>query len=685
MALVINTNVASLNSQRQLMNSGASLDRATERLSSGNRINSAKDDAAGLAISNRMTSQVRGLDQAIRNANDGVSLIQTAEGALQETTNILQRMRELSIQSANGIYSDGDRQVLDAEVQQLVEELDRIAQTTSFNGQLLLDGSLGQVDLQVGSEANQTISLEVQAMDAKTLGMGSISVDMLGSASDLGSLDAAGSGVLSENDVMINGQSIVKGAETFDGGADNAEDLIGYINENVIGISAGTIAQATATAAGDGVLDIATDVFTITIAKLDGSSSSIQITDTQSLQELADKVNSESGGLLSATIGDDGFLSVSGNDVASITIADTAGAGGAGITTAAEAKLVLTADNNDPITITRGSTGTLAQLEDLGFRENTDTGTVEGKGIATPATAWGVGDVTINGVQIDNTDTDSLAGKIDAINDVQAETGVVAQSFSSATLDFSAVDISAISATVNTFNLNGVQVNIGAESDDMAGVLKAFNDVSDSTGVTASLLGSRVVLEGNVSSMSFTDNLSAATDTVALGLGGALLVKSEDGASAAAANTSVVSGGIKLTSSNGAPISVELGSNATQNDIGILESNATAEGSFGTAITSISIDSAANAQKAIGVIDNALTTINDTRAALGAVNNRLDFTVSNLSNVSEKTAAARSRITDADFAVETANLSRAQVLQQAATAMLAQANARPQQVLSLLQ
>jgi flagellin len=173
MALVINTNVASLNAQRQLMSSGNALDRATERLSSGARINSAKDDAAGLAISNRMTSQVRGLDQAIRNANDGVSMIQTAEGALSESTNILQRMRELSVQSANGIYTAGDRQTLNAEVQQLVSELDRIAKTTSFNGQNLLDGSLGKVDLQVGSDANQTISFKVQAMDAKTLGMGS--------------------------------------------------------------------------------------------------------------------------------------------------------------------------------------------------------------------------------------------------------------------------------------------------------------------------------------------------------------------------------------------------------------------------------------------------------------------------------------------------------------------------------
>jgi flagellin len=180
MALVINTNISSLGAQRQLNGSGMTLDRATERLSSGLRVNSAKDDAAGLAIATRMTSQVRGLDQAVRNANDGVSLIQTAEGALQESTNILQRMRELAVQSSNGIYTDSDRKTLDAENKQLIAELDRIAKTTSFNGKNLLDGSLGKVDLQVGASAGQTITFDIKQMDSKSLGLGSTTSDLSG-------------------------------------------------------------------------------------------------------------------------------------------------------------------------------------------------------------------------------------------------------------------------------------------------------------------------------------------------------------------------------------------------------------------------------------------------------------------------------------------------------------------------
>jgi flagellin len=158
MSQTINTNIASLNAQRNLNTSQGSLATALERLSSGLRINSAKDDAAGLAISERFTSQIRGLDQARRNANDGISLSQTAEGALQSAGDILQRIRELSVQSANATNSAGDRAALQQEVGQLTSELDRIAQTTSFNGQKLLDGSFGSAVFQVGANANQTIT-----------------------------------------------------------------------------------------------------------------------------------------------------------------------------------------------------------------------------------------------------------------------------------------------------------------------------------------------------------------------------------------------------------------------------------------------------------------------------------------------------------------------------------------------
>lgn len=169
MALYVNTNTSSLNAQRQLTNSGNNLDVAFKRLSSGFRINSAADDAAGLQISNRLTSQVNGLDQAVRNANDGISLAQTAEGALEETTNAFQRIRTLAVQSSNGSNTDEDRLALQKEVFQLASEVNRIAETTTFGGRNLLDGTTdGSFRFQVGADAGQTISFTMTGVAINT-------------------------------------------------------------------------------------------------------------------------------------------------------------------------------------------------------------------------------------------------------------------------------------------------------------------------------------------------------------------------------------------------------------------------------------------------------------------------------------------------------------------------------------
>ncbi len=185
MAIVINTNVASLNAQRNLSQSQSELNTSMKRLSSGLRINSAKDDAAGLAISDRMTSQIRGLNQAARNANDGISMSQTAEGALQESTNLLQRMREIAVQSANDTNTAQDRLSLNSEFEQLQAEIDRIANNTQFNSQNLLDGTFDPANggsaavFHVGANENQTISVSVGQADAVTLGVDSGSIDVL--------------------------------------------------------------------------------------------------------------------------------------------------------------------------------------------------------------------------------------------------------------------------------------------------------------------------------------------------------------------------------------------------------------------------------------------------------------------------------------------------------------------------
>ena len=663
MAMVINSNIMSLNAQRNLTSSQNDQNQAMQRLTSGLRINSAADDAAGLSIASRMTSQISGLNQAVRNANDGQSLIQTAEGALSESTNILQRMRELSIQSANGTYDSGNRKTMDAEVKQLISELDRISETTSFNGQNVLDGSLGAVTLQVGSEANQTIELKIGSLDSKSLGLGSTSVDIIGGENSL----VADTTAIANNDIMINGQSIMAVGETWTGGTDDMDELIDKINANVDGVSASTIASATATDVGDGVLAEG-ETFKVTISKLDGTTAEVEVTDTENMDELVGKLNSEGNGLISASVTDDGKLSITAENVESLAFVDGgSGANGAGGTLAtATASIALTSDNGSDITIERGTTGTLSDLESLGFRESNVAGTIEGEAI--DANAFAAGDLKINGVSVGASETGGLADKIKAINDVSSESGVTATVFSGVEIDTS----TATGAwAAGNFTINGEVITSGADLDAL---VTAINAATDDTGVTATLSGQNLLLEGDVSQIKFGDSSGTADSGAALiaVLGGGVTVA--DGA-----------GGIKLSSDNGNPISIEHKDAAAEGKTGLLDANSAGGGAFGSSLSSLDITTAAGAQKAIGIIDNALDTINSTRGDLGAVANRLDFTVSNLSNVSENVAAARSRIEDADFAQESANLSRAQVLQQAGTAMLAQANAAPQQVLSLLQ
>lgn len=700
MPLFINTNISSLNAQRQLMKAGSEMDQAMERLSSGMRINSASDDAAGLAISNRQTSQIRGLDQAVRNANDGISLIQTAEGALQESTNILQRMRELAVQSANGIYSDADRSTLDAEVQQLVEELDRIATTTSFNGQNILDGTLGKVDLQVGAQSNQTIGFEIKAVDADTLGMGSLSADVVGAAMQSTAVNSSAiitsAGAMSQDDLRINGQEVGALAS-----GDTLQDLLDNINTNVNGVTASTVVELTATSVGTGVLDeTGTD---ITVTKNDGTTFQFNVANTETLQEFADAVSSASGGMVSASIGEDGKVSLSAQDAANLQI-DSAGQTALGASGFQNGQIVLTSDNGDEITIERGSTGNLTDLNNIGFREVDKGGVIESVGLSVNSNganeALEVGELTINGVQISNKtstnqDTDSLANKITAINDKTDQTGVTAMAYSTLTIDITGFVASNAGTSGASFvDINGISVSLGIDSNSTGEeIVDGFNAASDQTGVTATLSGNRVILEsdrgainlGTVSANGFLSSTSGIQDVTRAFVDSSGSFVESTSTLVNTTGSFAAYAGLKLVSDNGNPISVELSDTADAARLGLLESNTLGEGSFGQAISSISISSQSQAQKAIDVIDNALESVNDIRSDLGAANNRLDFTISNLTNVSENTSAARARITDADFASETAALSRSQVLQQASQAMLAQANARPQQVLSLLQ
>ena len=466
MSLTINTNINSLIAQNNLNTNQASLSTSMQRLSSGLRINSAKDDAAGLSISERMTAQINGSNQAARNANDGISLAQTAEGDLSQISSNLQRMRVLAVQSANGTNSASDRAALDGEVQALSSEIDRVAQNSAFNGVSLLDGSFSGQKFQVGANGTAADSITVsQVASARTSALG------------------------------------------------------GYQGFSLTNQAIGT---ASATGAATGAETVTVGGSTIALGSI-----------LNDAKALASAINSSGVSGLSAT------------------------ANATSVAAAAQTAAALT------------------------------------------------GSITINGTAI-NITTTGTAGTdrstaVTAINLQSTVTGVVATD-------------------------TGAGISLGAA--DGRNVTVAFTTVTD-----ASLGMAAAGTTGGTLNVNYQAP-SGTTGTVTFG-----------GAFAPAASTIAATG---------------------------------------TAISAINVLTAGNATSALSSIDAAMSSVNSSRAALGAIQNRFTSVVASLQTTAQNLTASRSRIQDADFAAETANLSRSQILQQAGTAMVAQANSMPQSVLSLL-
>lgn len=313
MALTVNTNIASLNTQRNLQSSSNALNTSMQRLSTGSRINSAKDDAAGLQISNRLTSQINGLNVAVRNANDGISLAQTAEGALQQSTNILQRMRDLSLQAANGSNDSTDRAALQKEVGALQSELSRIADTTTFGGRKLLDGSFGSTAFQVGANANETIDVAIGNASANKIG--AYTSDKAGTALGLATANAGdASGVLT---ISANGKEYDAQAFTA---KDTAAEVARKINE------AGSPVKASArTDAVIGMGGLTTFDLKIEVMKTDNSvaDATIDLKGLTSFDQVVSAVNASGAGI-SAKVNGDGTLEVSSSTGAALKFTGTA-------------------------------------------------------------------------------------------------------------------------------------------------------------------------------------------------------------------------------------------------------------------------------------------------------------------------------------------------------------------------
>jgi len=567
MPQMINTNIMSLNAQRQLNKSQITQNEAMERLSSGLRINSAKDDAAGLAISTGMQSQITGINQAVRNSNDGISMAQTAEGSMDEMTNILQRMRELSVQAANDTNSSSNKASIQEEVDQLYNELDRISKTTQFNGSNLLDGSNPSTTLQIGANSGESLTFSIAAVTTAALGLdGGVNKGDLNG----GRVVPAAVG---EGEAAINGVDL-PAFTTGDGAVEMAKAI------NLETASTGVVADAYNVVEGKADQSGITNALEFTI----GDGEPVILGATSSIENLAETINRDVEGL-EAHVGENGQLILSNDSGEAITIGGTdamrANAGlEAGATSDAVVKfegyLGLTSQAGEPISVGMGSTtgAAVADVKALGF-------------------------MVTNG---------------SAVTSEAAATGQIAKA--------------------DALSINGISLELSSDASASEKAI-AINKLTEETGVTATETGSDQLLFTNES-------------------GGDIVISSD-------ADTSALR-------------------TAALAKLGIIDVGGTSVTELGLSVTT-----SKNASSSIDKIDKALNTISTSRANLGAIQNRLSSTISNLENVSQNLSASNSRIQDADFAAETSKMSKAQILQQAGTSMLSQANASTQNVLSLLQ
>jgi len=605
MASVINTNIASLNAQRNLTSSQEALATSLQRLSSGLRINSAKDDAAGLAISDRFTTQIRGLNQAARNANDAISLSQTAEGALGEVTGNLQRIRELAVQSANATNSASDRAALDLEVQQRLQEIDRIASQTSFNGQKVLDGTFGNAAFQVGANVGETITLDLST-SMRTADIGSVAAAT--SNVDLGTLITAGSAAV---------------ASSYTSGQLNSLDF-----------STGAVTQVDASRTADAAF---------TLADFSGANLVFDVSDGANTDTVTLNTDYSGGSTIADVVNDiNAQLTTSG-----ITVSEAAGV------------LTFTSD-------TAGAAGTIPTVTHTsGGTANHVEGATTAAGVDAVVTSNLDFEVDGNAVSLSTDhsgDQAALITEIQADLDATAGAGVytVAADGAAGFSITSAVAGATPATTVDNFSTSSITgasggtVVAGADAVAAASITVA-GDFSIQLGDSAAI---------NVADGTYT-TAQSLVDAVNTALGGNATAELD-----ATTGFMTINSDEAITITGAAATSLGLPANTPLDTAGLTGANIT------------TVDAS---NDIIRRLDSALTSISDLRSTFGAVQNRFESTITNLSTSVENLSASRSRIMDADFAAETAELSRAQILQQAGTAMLSQANAIPQNVLSLLQ
>lgn len=668
--LGINSNINSLVAQQNLNGSQNALSQAITRLSSGKRINSAADDAAGLAIATRMQTQINGLNQGVSNANDGVSMIQTASSGLSQITSSLQRIRQLAVQASSGSLSTSDQQALQQEVTQQIAEVNRIASQTNYNGKNVLDGSAGNISFQVGANVGQTISLNLsQSLSAASLGKGLVSAgSTLGTLNNL-SLDANGNSVTSGAAITaINVLSDGNGGFTYTD--QNNQALSAKAVKNLFGNSTGVGGALVITASGSGSALLSTSqlstisqanatppagtntvIGTITGLSIDASTGKDVAAGTQgAITSITVKTNG-SGGF--------NFYDQTGAQLSTGLVGDNSGTNPGSLLTITKG----TGGNGDSVSFTNSVSTQLVNVNAATATSFSAQVTAVNGAVTTalPSATTTLGKIT--GLNVDTSGKDVAAGTAGAI------TSLTVTEDTSGNIHFADQNGTDVTATMTAAGTGLFSVVPGD------GTTKA--SFSMQAGATAP------TISGTITGLS----LDASGNNVAPGTQGAIT-------SITVKNTG---GTLSYTDQNGADVSSlftgSAGSVAFKSGVSPISYSAPQLAAFSSidannapgTVSSIDISTTTGANQAMESIDNALATVNNIQASLGAAQNRFTAISTTQQAQSTNLSQAQSQIQDANFAQETANLSKAQVLQQAGISVLAQANSLPQQVLKLLQ
>lgn len=582
---IINSNVNSLTTQTNLAKSMGALAGSITRLSSGLRINSSADDAAGYAIAQGFTAQINGTNQAIRNANDAVSLSQTAGGSINQLTANLQRIRQLAVQSANATNSAGDRAALQQEVAQLIGDMSSISATTSFNGQKILDGSFGSQNFQIGANVGQRLALDMQDLRAASLGA---TVQASGSG-----VAVSGSGAASfAGGLKLNGTTI----DTSSAG--NLDQVVEAINAK----AATSDVRAQRASSNVNIATYASDALNDNVVKLNGKSFAIAKGSTAA--QVADAFNSASAQTGVSVSANSNVLTFTSENAADLTLADDAangvlsnynGSGNIkGQSAAFAAGIELSTKNSAAITVVEGSGTTASNLQIL-------------SGSLTPPSTSGF------------TASINLGGGSASYSNVHI-----------GSLDLGGGSVTLTNVIVDSLSLGGGSATINGST------ITSLSNGGGSANATGSTIGSASL------------------------------------------------GGGFLGTTNSIVGAVITGGGANVNNSPALAGSPMSPSSKHYDVASLDVSSASGAKNALAAVDYALRQLADSAADIGALQNRFTATVSNLQTTSSNLSSSRSAIQDADYAAETASLTRSQVINQAATAVLAQANQNPDLVLQLL-